>query len=503
MRNIVDAFRSSVTVFGLLAICTPAAAQITVTELPVPPTVVSSTAVAVNNGGQVAGSVRYATDAFPHPVIWQDGGMIELPSPCSGRPCSLTVADINDLGEVVGTVIFQDDGARYGVYWGRGTTSLLQDLGYLFAAALSINNHSDIVGEAAGYPARWQRFIDALFFSQPVDPLAQGGIADLINDAGDIIGRAWVFAPQQEVHVVRWRNGVITDLGGGLPGSTCQGSTFPLGMNESGQIVGMSQFDCVNRPVTWINDVIHPLPVLDPSNPAGTAADINERGEIVGTTGTGVNARATLWRNQLPILLGSLPGGTGQSSATDINDDGLIVGNSSTAAGFRAVTFRHDPNRAPSITLPSNITVDATAPHGATVAFSASGNDAEDGALAAACTPASGSTFAIGTTTVTCSVVDMGGLDASGTFTVTVRGAADQINELIAEAAGAGPGRSLTSTLTIARAAISANRPLVAAVTLRAFDLQVALLALTRRLPVGDALALLAASHQLRTTIGF
>ena len=77
-------------------------------------------------------------------------------------------------------------------------------------------------------------------------------------------------------------------------------------------------------------------------------------------------------------------------------------------------------NNGPSFTAPGNITTPATSAAGAAVTFTAAGNDIEDGAIAAVCAPASGSTFAIGATTVNCTVTDNGGLTASGSFTVTV-----------------------------------------------------------------------------------
>jgi hypothetical protein len=78
-------------------------------------------------------------------------------------------------------------------------------------------------------------------------------------------------------------------------------------------------------------------------------------------------------------------------------------------------------NNAPTFTPPANITVDATNAAGAVVTFTAGGNDLEDGARIAVCTPASGTTFAIGTTTVNCTVTDTRGATATGSFTVTVK----------------------------------------------------------------------------------
>jgi RNA polymerase sigma factor (sigma-70 family) len=75
---------------------------------------------------------------------------------------------------------------------------------------------------------------------------------------------------------------------------------------------------------------------------------------------------------------------------------------------------------APTLTLPPNRTVQATSSSGAVVTFGASARDLVDGAVAPSCSPASGSTFPVGTTTVTCTARDARGNGASGSFTVTV-----------------------------------------------------------------------------------
>ncbi len=76
---------------------------------------------------------------------------------------------------------------------------------------------------------------------------------------------------------------------------------------------------------------------------------------------------------------------------------------------------------APVLTLPANIIAEATKAQGAVVTFTASANDGVDGPVAVTLTPASGSTFPLGTTTVTASATDAAGNTATGSFTVTVR----------------------------------------------------------------------------------
>jgi len=73
----------------------------------------------------------------------------------------------------------------------------------------------------------------------------------------------------------------------------------------------------------------------------------------------------------------------------------------------------------PVITLPANITAEATGPSGAVVTYAVSATDPDDAATVA-CTPISGTTFPIGVTTVTCTATDTNANSASGTFTVTV-----------------------------------------------------------------------------------
>jgi hypothetical protein len=98
-------------------------------------------------------------------------------------------------------------------------------------------------------------------------------------------------------------------------------------------------------------------------------------------------------------------------SATD------AAGNTST--GSFDVTV--EDTTAPSLNLPGNQTVEATGPGGATVTYTADADDLVDGNIAADCTPASGATFPLGTTTVECSATDAAGNTANGTFDVTVQ----------------------------------------------------------------------------------
>jgi hypothetical protein len=105
------------------------------------------------------------------------------------------------------------------------------------------------------------------------------------------------------------------------------------------------------------------------------------------------------------------------AGATDIDtNDSYNTNNARLTVVVTAPT-----NTAPTLSLPSNITTEATSGAGAAVSYTATASDTQDGSLTPNCSPASGSTFPLGPTTVNCSVTDSGGMSASGSFTVTVQ----------------------------------------------------------------------------------
>ena len=74
----------------------------------------------------------------------------------------------------------------------------------------------------------------------------------------------------------------------------------------------------------------------------------------------------------------------------------------------------------PALTVPADLTREATSGNGAVVSFSATADDLVDGNVGVNCAPASGSSFALGATTVTCSASDLSHNTASRGFTITV-----------------------------------------------------------------------------------
>ena len=84
----------------------------------------------------------------------------------------------------------------------------------------------------------------------------------------------------------------------------------------------------------------------------------------------------------------------------------------------------------PVVNCPSAKVVDATSPAGATVAFTPTASD-NCSVASLVSVPASGSVFPVGDTTVNCTAKDPAGNQNSCSFSIHVKGAAEQLNDLI------------------------------------------------------------------------
>src|SRR5260221_375131 len=111
------------------------------------------------------------------------------------------------------------------------------------------------------------------------------------------------------------------------------------------------------------------------------------------------------------------PSGTGfrlgTSNVTCTATDSL---GDSASCTFRVTVVDTPP---PRVSCPSNITVLSSSPSGAVVTYIAAASD-PCGIASFDCSPPSGSTFPVGTTTVTCRATDGTGNANSCSFTVTV-----------------------------------------------------------------------------------
>lgn len=102
----------------------------------------------------------------------------------------------------------------------------------------------------------------------------------------------------------------------------------------------------------------------------------------------------------------------------------LVTATASDASGNKAMGFFNvtvQDTTPPAIAPVANITAEATSPSGAVVTFTASATDLVDGNVTVNASRTSGSTFPLGTTTVTLTATDAHGNTTTSSFTVTVR----------------------------------------------------------------------------------
>jgi hypothetical protein len=159
------------------------------------------------------------------------------------------------------------------------------------------------------------------------------------------------------------------------------------------------------------------------------------------------------------------PAGTSEQPAFARFDG--VAGHFSTYAVARVLAL---DTKAPTITAPVSVAVDATGPSGARVTYAASAKDDHDASPTLTCSPASGIVFAIGDTTVACTARDATGNTSTARFVAHVRGAGEQIVRLIDKTAAfldlPALKPALKAALQSATDAFVAKRPRVACAAL-------------------------------------
>lgn len=170
--------------------------------------------------------------------------------------------------------------------------------------------------------------------------------------------------------------------------------------------------ECVNTPGAW--QCGSGCPPGFTGTPATGCQDVNE----CATGNGGCDALTMCTNTRGGRTCGECPdghAGDGYIGCVDVNE--CADGDCSGILERRAKARDSIP---PVITTPGSVKATANSSAGAVVNFTATAKDNVDGVVPVSCTPASGSTFAVGTTTVTCTAADKRGNKGSATLAVTV-----------------------------------------------------------------------------------
>jgi HYR domain len=206
------------------------------------------------------------------------------------------------------------------------------------------------------------------------------------------------------------------DLVDGSVGVSCvpaSGSSFPLGTTA----VACSATDAHGNNASGNFTVT--VQDTTPPSISGTPSDRTEEA-------TGPNGALVSWPTPTASdeVDGSLPVGCSPASGSTFALGTVNVTCSATDAHGNTATEAFkvtvQDTTAPTLTLPQDMTKEATGPTGAIASWEASASDLVDGAVPVTCDATSGDTFPLGTTTVTCSTTDDHGNKGTGSFTVTV-----------------------------------------------------------------------------------
>jgi len=194
-----------------------------------------------------------------------------------------------------------------------------------------------------------------------------------------------------------------------LPAS---GSTFALGTTD----VDCSATDAAGNTANESMQVV----VVDTTPPVVTVpANMTQEANIPGgkvvtfTTSAFDIVSGTVATTCVPASGSTFDLGSHTVDCSATDDAGIT--------GHASFSITVEDTTAPSLTMPGDITKEATSPAGATATFAPTATDLVDTNVDIVCTPASVSTFAITTTTVSCTATDDSGNDVSGSFTVRVR----------------------------------------------------------------------------------
>jgi hypothetical protein len=380
----------------------------------------SSYGFGINDNGDVVGQTDVSMNLYRAFVARFGQSPVQLPSLGGTNDLACGINNFGQIAETTGT-----GGQHAARVEADGTT--IEDAGTLdgptgFASAACaiddfghIGGSSSYNGFAQFHAYRWD----------PGDPvMADAGLSSVLGNVYSIAGGVSVGyyqtsgAPLARALMYTDANGAV-DLNTLLPANSGWVLIEVLGVNASGQMVGDGLYNGV--PAVFL---MSPAKAKDTTPPV-IAPHADVTAEATGPTGASVSytSPGTTDNVDPPGTAACLPasGSTFALGMTTVTCNATdAAGNAGTPTTFNVIVKDTTP---PVIAGHADVTAEATGPTGASVTYSApSTTDAVDGIRTATCKPASGSTFALGTMTVTCNASDAAGNAAvPTTFRVIVK----------------------------------------------------------------------------------
>jgi probable HAF family extracellular repeat protein len=258
-----------------------------------------STAIGVNNRGQVVGFSGITNDMNEHAFLYS-GHQIQDLGTLGGDESE--AYGINNHGQIAGiSNLTVNGGFTHAFLYSAGHMQDLGTLGGSFSAANGINNRGQVVGSSGvtGDPAASHAFLYSAGHMQDLGTF--GGTqsyASSINDWGQVAGASLPAGDSSSEHAFLYSRHHMEDLGtlgGSLSSATC--------INNRGQVVGRSSLIASLGPFgpqyafLYSNGRMINLNSLLPPNSGWTLDDavgINDAGQIVGVGSHNGLARAFL-----------------------------------------------------------------------------------------------------------------------------------------------------------------------------------------------------------------
>ncbi|MBI3848061.1 MAG: HYR domain-containing protein, partial [Planctomycetes bacterium] len=249
-----------------------------------------------------------------------------------------------------------------------------------------------------------------------------------LRNNGQVVSRPGVFfrdfgdGPSSDFHINT--NNIVGNLGGGVmvTSGTYAGGNVDATNNWWGDPSG--PFNATNNPGGLGNEVTDDVdfaPVLSQPTLVITCPS-DASAECTSPAGAAVTYGSP--------FASSLCDASPSTSCTPVSGSTFPIGSTTVtcsaidrtcATASCTFTVTVVDTTAPTPTCPANVTAECTSPSGAAVSFSnATAVDTCDPSPTVNCVPSSGSTFALGVTTVTCTATDAASNSSSCNFTVTV-----------------------------------------------------------------------------------